>query len=250
MFFLALYFLEFKNRIKLISSGLILVIVLFISYKETLLYLLLKPTINNSDLGSRSYLICTNVTDGFTAYWNILMIIYLHYVVGVVLYNAYFFFLPGLYNQEKRILNNFISVYIYLYIFLALLFYNYLLPTSWNFFLKFNNTYFDLNLSQHNKEVQLFFEITLKHYVEFFFSLYFFCLILIQFYTLLIYKLIKMYKKIKFKALYRKQIYFLFFIVSTIITPPDILSQVILGSLSILAFELTIFIIILKNKMR
>jgi len=248
MFFFTLYFLEFKNRIKLVMSGLLFVIALFIAYKETLLYILIKPTISSLSLISRSYLICTNITDGFTTYWNIIMILYLHYVLFFLFYNAYFFFVPGLYYQEKKILSDFISIYILVYIFVVLLFYNYLLPTSWNFFFKFNDMYFDLNLPQHNKEVKLFFEITLKHYVAFFFSLYFFLLIFIQLYILLIYKLIKIYKKVKFKALYRKQIYFLFFVFSTLITPPDILSQIVFGSTSILVLELTIFILIFKNK--
>jgi len=248
MFFLTLYFLEFKNRVKLIISGLLFVIALFIAYKETLLYILIKPTISNLSLNSKSYLICTNITDGFTTYWNIIMILYLHYILFFLFYNAYFFFVPGLYNQERKFLSDFISIYLLIYIFLVLLFYNYLLPTSWNFFFKFNDMYFDFNLPQHNKEVKLFFEITLKHYVEFFFSLYFFLLIFIQLYILLMHKLIKIYKKVKFKALYRKQIYFLFLVLSTLITPPDILSQIIFGSTFILVLELTIFIIIFKNK--
>merc|ERR1712174_193188 len=180
MFFFTLYFLEFKNRIKLVMSGLLFVIALFIAYKETLLYILIKPTISSLSLISRSYLICTNITDGFTTYWNIIMILYLHYVLFFLFYNAYFFFVPGLYYQEKKILSDFISIYILVYIFVVLLFYNYLLPTSWNFFFKFNDMYFDLNLPQHNKEVKLFFEITLKHYVAFFF---FFILFSFNFYT-------------------------------------------------------------------
>merc|ERR1712174_152661 len=180
MFFLTLYFLEFKNRVKLIISGLLFVIALFIAYKETLLYILIKPTISNLSLNSKSYLICTNITDGFTTYWNIIMILYLHYILFFLFYNAYFFFVPGLYNQERKFLSDFISIYILIYIFLVLLFYNYLLPTSWNFFFKFNDMYFDFNLPQHNKEVKLFFEITLKHYVEFFF---FFILFSFNFYT-------------------------------------------------------------------
>ena len=75
MFFLTLYFLEFKNRVKLIISGLLFVIALFIAYKETLLYILIKPTISSLSLNSKSYLICTNITDGFTTYWNIIKIL-------------------------------------------------------------------------------------------------------------------------------------------------------------------------------
>merc|ERR1712157_701211 len=93
MFFFTLYFLEFKNRIKLVMSGLVFVIALFIAYKETLLYILIKPTISSLSLISRSYLICTNITGGFTTYWNIIMILYLHYVLFFLFYNAYFFFL-------------------------------------------------------------------------------------------------------------------------------------------------------------
>merc|ERR1712174_193164 len=104
MFFFTLYFLEFKNRIKLVMSGLLFVIALFIAYKETLLYILIKPTISSLSLISRSYLICTNITDGFTTYWNIIMILYLHYVLFFLFYNAYFFLYQDCIIKKKKFL--------------------------------------------------------------------------------------------------------------------------------------------------
>jgi len=84
----------------------------------------------------------------------------------------------------------------------------------------------------------------------FFFKLYFFCILLAQVFFVLSIKLNDVYKKSKFTSIkfYRKRLYFLFFILSTLITPPDVISQLIIGGIFILMLEVTIFVIILKNQ--
>lgn len=248
MFFLTFYILELKNRFKIIISGYTIVITLLLKYKETLLYLLLKPIIKSSE--SKSYLICNNITDGFTAFWSIILNFSLHFCFLFFLLNVYFFFLPGMYKQEKKSINIFINISLILYSNLVIFFYMYLLPTSWNFFLKFNNFKFNSGVDSYNKAVKLFYEITLIHYIEYYFSLYFFCIIFVQLYIISTLKLIQMYNNLKFNSLmsYRKYLYFLFFVCSTIITPPDIISQVLLSTILIIILEVTVFVIIFKNK--
>jgi len=156
-----------------------------------------------------------------------------------------------MYKQEKKSINIFINITIILYFNLVILFYIYVLPTSWNFFLKFND--FKLNsggVDSYNKAVKLFYEITLIHYIEYYFSLYFFCIIFVQLYFISTLKLIQIYNSLKFNSLmsYRKHLYFLFFVCSTIITPPDIITQVLLSFLLIAILEVTVFVIIFKNK--
>lgn len=248
MFILTFYILELKNRFKIIISGYTIVITLLLKYKETLLYLILKPIIKSSE--SKSYLICNNITDGFTAFWSIILNFSLHFCFLFFLLNVYFFFLPGVYKQEKKIINIFISVSLLFYFTILLLFYKFLLPTSWDFFLKFYNFKINSSLDHYNIAIKLFYEITLIHYIEYYFSLYFFCLIFIQLYIISTLKLTQIYNNFKFKNLiwYRKHLYFMFFVCSTIITPPDILSQVFLSIVFIIILEVTIFVIILKNK--
>jgi len=102
----------------------------------------------------------------------------------------------------------------------------------------------------HNVTVGLFFEVKINEYLNYFFTLYFICLMMSQIFSVISIKLNMIYKQSHFKRIktYRKKLYFLFFIFSTIITPPDLISQILLGLVLIVILELTLFLIILLNK--
>ena len=102
------YLLEIKNRLLIICGGTILVTVILFLYKETLLFIILKPTMyQNTSL----YLICTNITEGFMSYWYLVTIFCFHFFIIFLIIHAYFFMVPGIYQYEKKI-NTILSIYI------------------------------------------------------------------------------------------------------------------------------------------
>nr|QYC61861.1 Sec-independent protein translocase protein [Actinocyclus sp. mgcode 4] len=238
------YFVEIKNRVFIILSCTLLLIVSQLYYfKDTLLFVILKP---NIDQQTQFYLICTNITEGFFSYWYIIWIISLHFFFFFFLIHTCVFFLPGLYKTEKKVFKYYLVIYLVFEIYFVLIFYNIILPYSWNFFYNI----FSNKLTQH-LTIGLFFEIKINEYLSYFFSLYFICLLISQILFILNIKLYLMYKKSQFKTIknHRKKFYFLFFIFSTIITPPDVISQIMIGLFLIILLEINIFLIILLNKL-
>jgi len=156
---------------------------------------------------------------------------------------------PGIYQYEKKLIQFYLFIYLNFLLFLILIFYKILLPCSWDFFYKIISVNAN-NVITQQKTIKLFFEIKINEYLDFFFKLYFFCILLAQVFFVLSIKLNDVYKKSKFTSIkfYRKRLYFLFFILSTLITPPDVISQLIIGGIFILMLEVTIFVIILKNQ--
>jgi sec-independent protein translocase protein TatC len=237
------YFLEIKNRTFItISSTVILITAQLYLYKNTILFLVLKP---NIDQKTNFYLICTNITEGFVSYWYIIWIISSHFIVVFIIINTCVFVLPGLYKTEIKTLKFYLFMCVSFEIAFLLLFYNIILPYSWNFFYQVLPNKFS-----HNLTVGLFFEVKINEYLDYFFTLYYICVLISQILCILCIKLNVIYKQSHFKNMknHRKKLYFLFFFFSTIITPPDVISQIIIGFVLIILLEITLFSIIILNK--
>ena len=156
-----------------------------------------------------------------------------------------------MYNYEKLNMKFYTLSFTQFFIFLTILFYKKILPSSWTFFFDIMNDNLYNTTDKGNLAVSIFFEIKLLQYINFFFTLYFYYIILLQTFIIFTVQLHIIYKKSKFETLtnyQRKQLYFVLLILSTIITPPDILSQLGLCISLICITELTIFTVIIKEK--
>jgi len=114
-----------------------------------------------------------------------------------------------------------------------------LLPYCWKFFSGFQLTYEDSGIS-----VQL--ETRLHEYIDFFTNTLFSINLTLNFCMILSFFLLKL--PTHFLTKLRKIIYFSNFIAATIITPPDILSQLITGISLIAMYELFIFSLFLTKQ--
>lgn len=238
------YLLEIKNRIFLITNTVFLLITLMFYQKDSLLYMVTKPIIIHTKIGL--YLICTNIIEGFTSYWYIIWIVLIHFIFYFILIQICVFFFPSLYKHEKKLIKLFLLFYLVITICLIIIFYKILLPFSWNFFYEVVFPVF-----KQQKTVKLFFEIKIHEYLNFFFTLYSICFILTNLFFFITIKLYYFYNNFlysKYLKNYRKKLYFLFFIFSTLITPPDIISQIVVGFSFILLLEFIIILIVFIHK--
>ena len=113
-----------------------------------------------------------------------------------------------------------------------------LLPLSWNFFLKFQNQ--DLQLTP------FYFEAKLDEYLTYYISLYYLVLANTQI-SLILFIIINYYSRdIVTISNLRKIFYFIFFVISTLTTPPDVISQIVFSSLMICVYEMIVFLNISK----
>lgn len=235
------YFEEIKNRlILIIISGSINVLTCYI-YKETLLFLTFKTFINTyQNNNSTIYLISTTITEIFSSYIKLSYFISIQFTIIVFFYHFTSFLAPGLYEKEYKKLKKIIFISILTIIINILLFHNFILPFLWNFFLNFQNSF-------QNKPINIYFEGKFNEYLNFYITNYIIIILIINLFLTQFIMIDKIDNKNTFIQKYRKIFYLIFILTATIITPPDIISQLFLLILFTTLFELNIFFTIFKK---
>jgi len=152
------------------------------------------------------------------------------------------FIKTGLYNYEIAIIKKSIYIYIIITYCSIILLYYLILPISWNFFFNFQEIIF---INQLN----VYFESKLSEYLNFFNNLIKISNLLCQIFTLTFIYINHIKNYLKVIKNYKKLIFFLLFVLITLITPPDIFSQLLLGSIILLIYETFIIITLYINYM-
>ena len=230
------YYIEIKNRIFLLVVTWLSTVFISYMYKEILLFLCIKPTIN---VLTNTYFIFTNLTEIFSTYLCLIYFIGNQILLVFILYHILIYISPGLYYYEYKNLKLIFSLGVFFWIFSIVILQKTILPFSWQFFLSFHN-------SLTNQTFSLYFEAKINEYLNFYITLYYLCNFNFQVFILLYILLDYMKKNLNFIKQFRKLFYFLFVLTATIITPPDIISQIALSMCIITLYELIIFTIILK----
>ena len=138
------------------------------------------------------------------------------------------------------IIKKIILVYIILSMFSLIFLYNIILPTSWNFFFNFQDIIF-------NNQLNLYFEAKLSEYLNFFINLNKLTTIVSQIFTIVFIYINNTQNYLKFKKKKKKFIFFFLFLITTLITPPDIFSQLFLGSFINIIYEIFILVSLYIN---
>jgi sec-independent protein translocase protein TatC len=232
------YYKEIKNRTILIVFAWLLCLSICYRYKETLLFILINSSVSFSELSDKPYFIFTNVTEIFHVYLQLILFISNQMTIVTITYQIFMFLALGLYKYEFIKLEKAFQTFLLAWLFSSCLLFNIIVPFSWSFFLSFQES---LNGFQ---SVDLFFEAKLNEYLQYFIDTYHVCLISCQFLTILVVTLTNLSEKLKKTKTFRKLFYLIFVVFSTLITPPDVLSQVCISSLLILLYE---FLILVKE---
>lgn len=237
------YYIEIKNRTLLIVFAWILALTICYFYKEAILFLLIDS--NNSIISSyeKPYFIFTNITEMFYVYLELSLFISNQIAIFILFYQALMFLSLGLYTFEFLKLKFAFQVFVISWFASTILLYKFVIPFSWNFFLSFQQTSNDI------QPVSIFFEAKIMEYFHYFTSLYYICLINCQFLVVLIVFLTNLNEKLGKTKTFRKLFYLIFVVFSTIITPPDVISQIIISLLLITIYEFLLFLKEIKISM-
>lgn len=238
--FLNYYLIEIKNRVFLLFTVWLTYFFLFFLYKELLLYLCIKPSVTNTHDLNSFYFITTNVAEVLSSYFLIISYICNFLIFLFLIFQIIAFLIPGLYYKErKNLVLIFFSIFL-LVLISTFIFYNLILPLSWIFFINY------LPKNSHLK-LTVFFEPKLIEYLNTFFFIFFLLQIIFQLF-LLMFLYITTRKKmlVKLKLLKKKNFIFFLFL-STCLTPPDILSQIILTFLLFSFFEIVSFFFLTRE---
>ncbi len=235
------YLLEIKYRIffSVITWSFLMVNCYY--FKETLLYVFMGFSLksNNNYL---LYFLTTDVAEVFIAY------IQLSYYVAnqitlIFIYCQIFIFLSaGLYVFEYAYLKIVIIATIFFWVLFVFALNSFIFPTSWNFFLKFQEFLSFQNLT-------FYFEAKLNEYLVFYKSVFYLCNLIYQI-VILFFIFLDLFKtNLLIIKKFRKIFYFLFLIVSTFLTPPEVIFQLIISICIITIYELVTIHMIFKTEL-
>ena len=235
------YFIEIRNRLLLLLLTWLSTILISYLYKEILLFSIVQPNIvfNFSNGSTFFYFIFTNVTEIFSVYLQLVLFLSFQIFILCVFYHMFNFLSPSLFNSEYFYLNLIFKTIVVVWIFSVILLSYILVPLTWNFFLSFQDLTKAYSFNLH-------FEAKLDEYLNFYIELYYLSVLYCQIFTILLLFLIHTNTNIKVIRKFRKLNYYFFVILSTLISPPDILSQVLISITTIALYEVLIFIFMFR----
>lgn len=231
-------FIEIKNRFTLLVVTVLSVFLTGYYYKTFLLILVI---ISNSTLSNDilNYFIFTSLTEMFVIYVMLSFFLTIHITYFVVFYQVICFLAPGLFKQEFVFLKKILSASILLGVLSIYFFYNHLIPIVSNFFLSFQ--------SYSIQTINFYFEAKIYEYLIFYKDLYLSCFFIFQNCLFLILLANFTSHNLIVLKTARKFIYIILLTFSTLLTPPDIFSQLFVFSSLLVGFEILIFINIFKT---
>lgn len=237
-----LYFLEIRNRLFLLILSWLSVVVVCYIFKEILFFGIVKQSMNLKFCHKElPYFIFTDVSEIFYVYIVLIFFVSNQALFLCFFYHIFVFMLPGFYCYEALYFTFIFKVSLSLFVFSVFVFHKFLFPLSWNFFLSFQT--FDVL-----KLTTLYFESKINEYFSFYMSLYYICLFYFQIWIILfiVFDFLNTKKLISVKS-FRKFFYYVFVIFSTLITPPDVVSQLCISLFFIFSYEILVFYFIFET---
>lgn len=231
---------EIKNRFFLMFFSCFFNIALFYSNKENVLYYVTHK-LSRSVFFNESYFILTGITEIFSLYFNAVIFCVSHFVILQFFYHFFCFLAPSFKTNETYLITKWINRTFFWCLFVFVFLNSVILPNVINVFLKF--------LLEHNKSspYPLFFEASLLNFITFYKNLYGYFLYFI-FICFFIFTIINSSVFSKYYIKVSRRLFYCFFcVISTIISPPEVFSQIVMFLILILFFEISIFNSIYKK---
>lgn len=198
-------------------------------YSDPLLYLFIKPFL--IELYTNRF-IFTNLMEIFFTYLKFSLIIGLICTLPIFILQCWLFFIPGLYKWERKKLTFSLLISFIFFCLGWITAYYAVLPSISNFFLKFDN---------NNLFFPLHFEAKINDYL--FFMLFIIINIIICFQIPPIIIVLTLFNLIDYRFLITKKkiFYFIFLILATFLSSPELINQILLGCMLLLLYEFSIF---------
>lgn len=233
-------FLEIKNRIILLIITLLSAFSIVSYYKFFLLILIVisNPVLSNEIL---NYFIFTSITDLFLIYILLSFFIAKLTTYFIFVYHLICFLSAGLYQTEYVYLKYLFIICLFLAIICWKFFNKILIPIVSHFFLSFHD-----NPSQN---INFYFEAKIYDYLKFYTEIYYNCFLSFQLCIFLIIFANFISNNTKLLKSTRKFFYLSILLLSTLMTPPDVFSQMFLFLVFLFGFEILIFFNILKKNL-
>ena len=218
---------ELRDRLVVSLAGLAVAFIVAYSVKEKIFHFLMQPFIKVMPAGSS--FIFTSITEAFITYFKVSLVAALFLAAPVILYEVWMFVAPGLYEKEKKYIAPFIIFGSFFFIGGALFCYYVTMPVVYHFFVSYAGT-----MIIPMPSLKEYMNLTLKMLIIFGLI---FQMPLVAFY-------LAKAGIIKYRGLAKKRRYAILGIavLSAIITPPEVSSQLLMALPMYGLFELSVVI--------
>lgn len=205
-------------------------------FVEDIYGFLVRPLAAAMGEGDTKRLIYTGLTEAFFTYFKVAFFSGMFLTFPFLLYQVWKFVAPGLYRRERNAFLPFLVATPLLFFIGAAMVYFIVLPMAWPFFLSFQNTGAETALP-----IQL--EARVSEYLDLVMTLVFAFGLCFQLPVVLTLMARAGLITAQHLVSFRKYAIVLIFTVAAILTPPDVLSQVILAVPLLVLYELSILFI-------
>lgn len=219
---------ELRKRILFAILGVLGTTVFSFIFADKLFRILVSPLLQAMPEGNKK-LIFTNLPEAFIAYLKVALVSGVFIASPFVLYQIWKFISPGLYEHEKRYAFPFVFFSSFFFVLGGFFCFTEVFPLGFKFFLSFTNDYIEA-LPKMSEYISFSLKLLLV------FGLIFQLPILIYFLAKIGVVNSNMLRK------NRKYAILIVFIVAAILTPPDVITQLMLALPLIILFELSIII--------
>lgn len=195
----------------------------------------------NSTTDSLNYFILTSITELFNVFFNMSFFLVKYVLYYYAFYHIVSFLALGLYHKEYKYLKRVFIISLFLWALSTSIFWNILLPMTYDFFSSFQQ--------KSTETLNVFFEPKLDEYLNFLFDVY------SQSYTcfqlLLLIPIFLEYTITNLTALkdLRKVLYIIILSIATIVTPPEVLNQMVTFLFLVVSMEIYFLSSILKKNL-
>ena len=231
------HFNELRSRAMVCVLFYTIIFAICYFFSKEIYHFLLKPFIEVSQNNQNRKLIYTSPTEAFMTYLKLSFYSSLFFSFPIFFTEFYLFLSPALYKNEKKNILFTLFFSSFLFLFGAIFCYFFILPMALKFFSSFENL-----SSINDSTLPILLETKISDYLNFTINLLFGFGIAFLSPILLLFLIKGGYVKVKDLRSKRRYWIVIIFILSAILTPPDILSQISLAILLIILFEIVILL--------
>ena len=211
--YLSIYYLQELNyRLAYTAFGTLLLFFTTYTYKQALIFIILPQGL--------SHFVSAGLTEIFFTYIEICTLLSLNFSIILLLTQLYIFLQPGLYSYEAKITFNILIMSIFFYTCLYIFVFPWIIKILWELFSEYSKNFTAIHLT---------FEPRINDYLEHVKQLN--KILAFSFPCMVGLNVLQRYTKKQLWIKYRGIVYILAFSIAAFITPPDILSQILVGCL-------------------
>ncbi len=230
------HLVELRTRLLWVIGIMVAGTALSFVFVDSIYSFLVQPLADAMNENDTNRLIYTGLTEAFFTYLKVAFFSGIFITFPVLLLQLWIFIAPGLYKNEKKAFLPFLIATPVLFFLGGACVYYIVLPMAWPFFLSFQSTGGDMALP-----IQL--EARVSEYLDLIMTLIFAFGLCFQLPVFLVLLGRAGLVSAQFLADKRKYAIIIAFVVAAFLTPPDMISQVLLAVPILMLYELSIFLI-------